>query len=56
MAPVFHSSRYLTKHEPMRPTNQPFTTIVVTDSWWNLACRSRQRHGIVYPNGAMYPY
>lgn len=56
MAPVFHSSRYLTKHEPMRPVTQPFTTIVVTDSWWNMCVRSRQRHGIVYPNLSMYPY
>lgn len=54
ICPVFHSSRYFTKHEPMRPVNQPFTTVVVTDSWWNLCVRSRQRQGIVYPQGTLY--
>jgi hypothetical protein len=56
LCPVFHSSRYFTKHEPMRPVNQPFTTVVVCDTWWNLVCRSRQRQGVVYPQGALYTY
>lgn len=56
LAPVIHSTRYLTKKAPFSPSDQPFTTIVVTDSWWNMCVRSRQRQGIVYPNGAMYPY
>jgi hypothetical protein len=33
----------------MRHPNQPFTTIVPIDSWYNFVCRSRQRHGIVSP-------
>lgn len=48
--PVFHTSRYMYKHAPMRHPNQPFTTIVPVDSWCNLVCRSRQRQGIVYPS------
>ena len=49
LAPVFHTSRYMVSKPPMVHPNQPFTTVVVTDCWWNLVCRSRQRHGIVYP-------
>jgi hypothetical protein len=49
LAPVFHSSRYMVQKEPMIHPNQPFTTVVVVDSWWNLVVRSRQRTGIVFP-------
>lgn len=49
LAPVFHSSRYMVQKEPMVHPNQPFTTVVVVDSWWNMVCRSRQRLGLVYP-------
>ena len=52
MCPVFHTSRYMVSKAPMVHPNQPFTTVVVTDCWWNLVARSRQRHGIVYPTGA----
>lgn len=50
LAPVFHTSRYMVSKPPMVHPNQPFTTVAVTDCWWNLVCRSRQRHGIVYPS------
>ena len=46
---VFHSTRYMYQHAAMRHPNQPFTTIVPVDSWYNFVCRSRQRHGIVAP-------
>ena len=49
--PVFHTSRYMYKHSPMRHPNQPFTTIVPVDTWCNLVCRSRQRQGILSPSG-----
>lgn len=49
LAPVFHSSRYMVTKDPMIHPNQPFTTVQVVDSWWNLVCRSRQRHGLVWP-------
>ena len=52
MKPVFHSSRYMHTHPTMRHPNQPFTTIVPVDSWMNFICRSRQRQGIVFPDGA----
>jgi hypothetical protein len=47
--PIFHTSRYMMQHSPMRPSDQPFTTIVPVDTWWNLFPCSRQRHGIVGP-------
>lgn len=56
LCPVFHASRYFTKKDPMQPINQPFTTVVVCDTWWNVATRSRQRQGIVFPQGALYTY
>jgi hypothetical protein len=50
---VFHTTRYMYQHPSMRHPNQPFTTIVPVDSWYNFVCRSRQRQGIVYPSGAI---
>lgn len=50
LAPVFHTSRYMVTKPPMVHPNQPFTTVAVTDCWWNLVARSRQRHGIVSPS------
>jgi hypothetical protein len=47
---VFHTTRYMHQHPSMRHPNQPFTTIVPVDSWYNFVCRSRQRQGIVYPS------
>jgi len=48
---IFHTTRYMYQHPAMRHPNQPFTTIVPVDSWYNFVCRSRQRHGIVSPAG-----
>jgi hypothetical protein len=56
LTPVFHTSRYMAKKDPMVHPNQPFTTVVPVDCWWNLFCRSRQRHGIVYPAGDITSY
>jgi len=52
--PVFHTSRYMYKHDTMRHPNQPFTTIMPVDSWYNCVARSRRRMGIVYPLGSIY--
>ena len=49
LKPVFHSSRYMYSHPTMRHPNQPFTTIMPVDSWYNFVCRSRKRQGIVFP-------
>jgi hypothetical protein len=46
---IFHTTRYMYQHPAMRHPNQPFTTIVPVDSWYNFVCRSRQRLGIVAP-------
>jgi len=51
MKSVFHASRYMYSHPTMRHPNQPFTTIMPVDSWYNFICRSRQRQGILYPTG-----
>ena len=40
----------------MRHPNQPFTSIVPVDSWYNFVCRSRQRQGIVSPASDLYTY
>jgi hypothetical protein len=53
---VFHSTRYMYQHPSMRHPNQPFTTIIPVDSWYNFVCRSRQRHGILSPDGVRYTY
>ena len=51
---VFHTERYLHMHPTMRHPNQPFTTIVPVDCWYNFVCRSRQRQGILAPGGTIY--
>ncbi len=49
---VVHSNRFL--HEEMvQPSRQPFTRIMVIDTWHNNIARSRRRHGIVYPGAAI---
>lgn len=54
ICPVFHTRRYMYMHDTMRHPNQPFTTVRPTDCWYNCVARSRQRHGIVTPSGAVY--
>jgi hypothetical protein len=49
LTPIFHSTRYMKKHDVMRHPNQPFTWVQPVDCWWNLFCNSRQRHGIIAP-------
>ena len=51
---VFHTTRYMYQHPAMRHPNQPFTTIVPVDSWYNFVCRSRQRQGILSPFASEY--
>tara|TARA_R110002110_G_scaffold970_5_gene3692 strand:+ start:7623 stop:8780 length:1158 start_codon:yes stop_codon:yes gene_type:complete len=53
---IFHQTRYMYQHEVMRHPNQPFTSIVPVDSWYNFVCRSRQRQGIVSPASDLYTY
>ena len=49
LTPIFHSTRYMKKHDVMRHPNQPFSWVQPVDCWWNLFCNSRQRHGLVAP-------
>ena len=49
ITPIYHSTRYMKKHDVMRHPNQPFTWVQPVDCWWNVFCNSRQRHGIVAP-------
>ena len=46
---VLHGRHFFKKSDVMRHPNQPYTSIVLCDTWWNLMARSRQRHGIIAP-------
>ena len=46
---VFHTTRYMYTHPTMKHPNQPFTTVMPVDCWYNMICRSRHRQGIVSP-------
>lgn len=49
----WHEDRYFTKVAPFSPTRQPFTKIMVCDSWGNYFVNSRRKFGaIVYPTTA----
>ena len=48
---VFHTTRYMYTHPTMKHPNQPFTTVMPVDCWYNMICRSRHRQGIVSPTG-----
>ena len=50
---VFHTTRYFHTHPTMKHPNQPFTTVMPVDCWHNFVCRSRQRQGIIAPDGAL---
>jgi len=49
--PVFHAQRYFYKHEVTKHHNVPDTWVCPVATWYNLICTSRQRQGIIYPNG-----
>lgn len=46
---VIHRDRYLYE-EMVQPSRQPFTRVMVVDTWHNNIVRSRQRHGLVSPS------
>lgn len=50
---VWHSDRYMVKLAPMRPTDQPFTTVVPMDTWTNRVCSSRRRQACVFPSATL---
>ena len=52
LLPVFHTKRYMFRHEVMTHPNQPFTHVQPVDCWMNFGCRSNQRQGIVSPAAA----
>lgn len=55
---VFHSTRYMYSHPTMKHPNQPFTTVMPVDCWYNMICRSRNRQGILSPSAdvsAVFP-
>jgi hypothetical protein len=49
MRQVFHNERYFYMLKPIQPSEQPFNRVQIVDMWNNLVCRSRRRHGILYP-------
>lgn len=52
--PVFHTDNYFSLEGPKDHPNQPFTKVMICDTWWNFVFRSRQRHGVVAPSGTPY--
>ena len=52
LKPVFHTKRYMHRHEVMTHPNQPFTHVQPVDCWMNFVCQSMQRQGIVSPAAA----
>lgn len=50
MRSVFHSERYLADLGVMTDPKVPTQHVKYLDTWGNMACRSRQRHAIIYPN------
>ena len=50
---VFHTTRYFYQHPTMKHPNQPFTTVMPVDCWHNFICRSRQRQGLIGPDGGV---
>ena len=47
---VIKRDRFLHEEGPLQPTRQPFTRIMVVDTWHNNVVRSRQRHALVSPS------
>lgn len=52
--PVFHRERYFFKDEVSRHHNVPDTWVCPVATWYNLICTSRQRQGVLSPNGNFY--
>lgn len=52
LKPVFHTKRYMFRHEVMTHPNQPFTHVQPVDCWMNFVCQSMMRQGIVSPSNA----
>jgi len=50
---VFHTTRYFYQHPTMKHPNQPFTTVMPVDCWHDFICRSRQRQGLIGPDGGI---
>lgn len=47
---VFHNEKYFSQKMMDGGARQPFSHVMYFDTYYNLACRSRRRQGIVYPN------
>lgn len=50
--PVFHPERYFYKHEVTKHHEVPDTWVCPVATWYNVMCTSRQRQGIVTPDGS----
>ena len=48
---VVHEDNYFDITPPRSPDRQPFSVFQAVDSWNNLVCRSRLRHGTLAPDG-----
>lgn len=48
---VMHRDRVIHRLPPFSPDRQPFTKVLVTDTWYNVACRNRRELGVLGPIG-----
>lgn len=48
---AYHKGRWMKNLGNMKDRKQPTTSTWPIDTWSNTICRSRRRHGIIYPTG-----
>lgn len=46
---VMHRDRVMHRLPPFSPDRQPFTKVLVTDTWYNMTCQNRRENGVLQP-------
>ena len=46
---IMHRDRVIHRLPPFSPDRQPFTKVLVTDTWCNIVCRNRRELGVMSP-------
>lgn len=47
-----HGGHFMDRKVLPKNMSQPFTNVMIWDTWWNLFCRSRKRLGIISPGAS----
>jgi len=50
---IMHKDRVMYRTPPAHPDRQPFTTVMFTDTWYNVVCQNRRELGILTPTTAV---